>query len=151
MKNGIRFAAVALLVAMVAVPAFAADEVRVGDFYKQIARFRNVAAVDGAGAERALRAQGVQLPQLDLQKVLTQGDIARVSAAMGVRVTTTQPDTPATQGQVEAFTKTFGSDLGGIGGGNPGNKTNGAGSPVPDPNPDKGKSKGHYKSPTEPI
>ena len=150
MKSWIRLGAIAAAVALLAVPAFAGDDVRVGDFYKQIARFRNVAAVDGASAERALRAQGVQLPQLDLAKVLTQGDVARVSAAMGVRLMTTRPEAPATQKQVDAFTKTFGSDLSGIGGIGGGNQPMN-GPPRTDPNPDKGKSKGFYKSPTEPV
>lgn len=148
MKSWIRLGAIAAA-ALLAVPAFAGDEVRVGDFYKQIARFRNVAAVDGVSAERALRAQGVQLPQLDLQKALTQGDIARISAAMGVRLMTTKPEAAATQKQVDAFTKTFGSDLSGIGG--IGGGIQPMAPPRTDPNPDKGKSKGFFKSPTEPI
>ncbi len=148
MKNWIRFAAVAALAVVLAMPVFASDDVRIGDFYKEIAKFRNIAAGDGATAERALRAQGVRLPNLDLSKVLTEGDMVRISEAMGVRVKTQRPEAPVSQSQVNAYTKTFGADLTGIGTNNPQQPMS---PPRPDPNPDKGKSKGFYKSPTQPV
>ena len=68
---------------------------------------------------------------------------------MGVPVSTSRPDSPFGQNQVESFISTFGPSLG-----NPTNETDGAGNDGPDkedPQPGKGKSKGFNKSPSEPV
>ncbi len=147
MTKHLRLGAWALALALFALPVLAADEVRVGDFYKEIAKFRNISAVDGATAERGLRSQGIRLPNLDLSKVLTEGDMVRISEAMGVRVKTQTPASPVSQGQVSGYTKAFGSELSGIGT----NPQQPMGPPIPDPNPSKGKSKGFNKSPSQPV
>ena len=148
MKKSVGFVAVAsLVVALAASPALA-SEVTVGKFLIEIAKVRSLAASDGVTAERALRASGVRLPDLDLNKALTEGEVARISETMGLRVTSARPDSPVSQGQVDGFVQTFGSDLTGTPK-DPGYVPNSP--PRGDPNPGKGKSKGFYKSPSEPL
>lgn len=127
-----------------------AGEVSVGDFYREIAKHRNVAATDEATAEKALRAGGLSLPALDLRRVLTEGDVVRISEAIGIRVRTSRPQAPVTRRQLDAFSRTFADDLSGANG--QGDRNQGQhGPPREDPQPDKGKSKGFYKSVSEPI
>jgi hypothetical protein len=148
MKRWTGFVAVAaLVVALVASPAFA-GEVTVGKFLIEIAKVRSLAASDAATAERALRSAGVQLPDLDLRKTLTEGDVAEISKTMGLRVSSARPESVVSQNQVDSFVQTFGSDLT-AGPRDPGYQPNTP--PRDDPNPGKGNSKGFYKSPTEPI
>lgn len=148
MKSWMRFGLVAGVAVALSVTAALAAEVTVGDFVYQIAKARNIAAVDSVSAERGLRAAGVNLPRLDLGKALTEGDVVNIATSVGVPVSTQRPSSPFSQTQVDSFMLTFAVDLNGNGG-KPGSKTQGT--TRPDPQPGKGKSKGHYKSPSEPI
>jgi hypothetical protein len=145
-KLGLGIAAAVVASAM---PAMAADYT-VGQFLVEVAKARNIVAVDPAAAERGLRQAGVSLPALDLNKSLTEGTVAAIATAVGVPVSTSRPDAPFNQGQVDSFITTFGPSLG-----SPSNSTDAAGGAdgpaKEDPQPGKGKSKGFNKSPSEPV
>lgn len=147
MKRLSKFGVVAGVIAAFAAVSVLAAEVTVGQFLIEIAKVKNVAAVDAESAARNLQASGVNLGTLDLKKSLTEGDVARIASAVGLRVTTTRPTAPFSQRQVDSFVQTFGSDLnsGGIGS-DPSTQS----TTRPDPQPGKGKSKGH-RSPSEPV
>lgn len=129
--------------------AFAA-EVTVGQFLVELAKVKGLAATDGVTAERSLRGIGVALPQVELSKSLTEGDVARIATAAGVRVSTNTPTAPFSRTQVDGFVNTFG-DVFGRDNGIPDEPVYPNTPPREDPQPGKGKSKGFYKSPSEPI
>lgn len=156
MRRFNRFGLIAVLaVAAAAAPAFAGN-VTVGRFYTEIAKAKHIAAADAASAEASLRGAGYQLPQLALDKNLTESDVTAISRSLGIAVTTTRPSAVVSETQMNQFMSSFGSELGssivigddpGAGpqlpnsqGGDPGNSGNG-----------KGKKKGHNKSTSEPI
>ena len=153
MRRVNRFGLIAVLaVAAVAAPAFAGN-VTVGRFYTEIAKAKQMTAVDASSAEAGLRAAGFRLPDLALGKNLTEGDIASISNSLGLAVTTSRPTELVSDSQMNQFISSFSSQLsvskGGDKvnpyttlsvGGDPGNSGNG-----------KGKKKGHNKSTSEPI
>jgi len=148
MKRLSKFGVVAGVIAAFAVVSVMAADVTVGQFLVQIAKVRNVSAVDADSAARNLQASGVDLSGLDLRKSLTEGDVARIAGALGVNVTTTQPDAQFSQRQADNFVNTFASDLDS---GGPSDNPTTKNTTKPDPQPGKGKSKGHTKSPSEPV
>ena len=154
-RLGALFVAAAMV--LVAVPTFAASDATVGDFVVRLAKARNLAATDARIAYDALRGVGVRLPaDMSFSKRLTEGDVARVSRAMGLNVTTATPDNEFTNDQVDRFFSTFAVN---IQLNNTGNDTvagdgNNEGPPF---NPyskgkggSKGKKKGHNFTPTDP-
>ena len=91
MKRFNRFGLVAgLAVAAVVAPAFASN-VTVGRFYTELAKAKHISVVDAVSAEAGLRGAGYSLPQLALDKSLTEGDVAAISKSVGLSVTTTRP------------------------------------------------------------
>ena len=143
-KMGLGIAAAVVASAM---PAMAADYT-VGQFLVEVAKAKNISAVDPASAERGLRESGVRLPSLDLNQTLTEGAVASIATSVGVPVSTSRPDAQFGQNQVDSFFSTFGPSMGGSS-----NQTNGStdGTDKEDPQPGKGKSKGFNKSPSEPV
>ena len=153
MRRVNRFGLIAVLaVAAAVVPAFAGN-VTVGRFYTEIAKAKQLGAVDAPSAEASLRAAGFRLPELALGKSLTEGDVTSISTALGLNVTTSRPAEVVTESQMNQFVSSFSAQLGAakgsqVGtpyttfsqGGDPGNSGNG-----------KGKKKGHNKSTSEPI
>ena len=151
MKRVNRLGMIAVLaVGTVLAPAFAGN-VTVGRFYTELAQAKHLVSVDAASAEANLRGAGYNLPQLALDKSLTEGDVTTISNALGVAVTTQRPSQLISETQMNTFMSSFGSQLGArsVRGnnpfetdveGNPGNSNNG-----------KGLKKGHHKSTTEPI
>jgi hypothetical protein len=149
-----------LMVAAAVAPALAASEVTVGQFIQELARHKNLNATDEQIAVDSLRSVGIRLPEgLRLNARLTEGDVVSISRAAGLRVSTSNPNAPFNEDQVQSFlialsdemtddeanTKTtypYGEGLG-----------NGWG-PQFDPfSKGKGKHKGHgkgWQSPTEP-
>ena len=124
-----------------AVPAFAAN-VTVGRFYSELAQAKRIVAVDGPSAEAGLRIAGFNLPKLDLNKSLTEGEMTAISKALGVAVTTERPAQFVSEAQLGTYMSSFGDQIG-----KPA-KT------AVDPfslNGAKGKKKGHHKSTSEPI
>jgi len=155
MRRFNRFGMIAVLaVAAAAAPAFAGS-VTVGRFYTEIAKAKHMVSVDAVSAEANLRSAGFNLPQLALNKTLTEGDVTLISRALGLGVTSTRPAAEISENQMDQFMSSFNSELGSssiqIGnetgtastrsdGGDPGNSGNG-----------KGKKKGHNKSTSEPM
>ncbi len=152
MKRVNRLGMIAVLaVGTVMAPAFAAN-VTVGRFYTELANAKHLVSVDAASAEANLRSAGYSLPQLALDKSLTEGDMAAISNSVGVTVTTQRPSQLISESQMSTFMSSFGSQLSAPSvrgttpfqtdstGGDPGQSGNG-----------KGLKKGHHKSTSEPI
>lgn len=114
MKSLIRCGATAVAVALavaVAAPAFAAN-ITVGEFVQRVAIVKNLDATDGLVAVESLRAKGVRLPaDLDLNAQLTESDVVAVSRAVGLRLTSSNPDRVFEIDQVESFFVAFGAEL----------------------------------------
>ena len=141
-----RFGLIAVLaVATVVAPAFAGN-VTVGQFYTELAQAKHLVSVDAASAEANLRGAGFNLPKLALDKSLTEGDMASISSALGLAVTTSRPSQLISESQMSTFMSSFGSQLGVKPGG--GFETN---TLPPQSGNGKGKKKGHHKSTIEPI
>ena len=158
-------AAVAL-VATAGVPALATDDVvTVGHFLKQLALVKQLEAPDVHSAVKSLDRAGVRIPaNTDLNKRLTEGDVARLSRLAGLNVVTTRPENEFSTDRFDTFFASFSTELGkgsaddyqarngetpdGSSGDAPGN------GPPFDPyskgkGGSKGKKKGH-RSPTDP-
>ena len=127
---------------------WAGEGTTVGWFLQRIAAARNLQATTPAQAERDLRASGVGLSKLDLDKPLTEGDIVIVGQSLGINVTTQNPTALSDRRQAESFIVAFGPEVGTSGSA----KTRDAGG-VPNDASDngKGKKKGHNKSTGEPL
>ena len=139
-----------LAVATAVAPTFAGN-VTVGRFYTELAQAKHLTSADATSAEASIRGAGFDLPKLALQKSLTEGDMAAISNALGVAVTTGHPSELISESRMNTFMASFGSQLGASKtavnpyeaysqGGSPGNSGNG-----------KGKKKGHNKSSSDPI
>jgi len=146
---------VALAMIAVAMPAFAGDAT-VGDFVIRLAKARNLGATDARVAADSLRGIGVRLPaEMNFSKRLTEGDVATLSRAVGVNVTTATPDNTFTDDQVDRFFAAFAVNLQNPGpDATAGSDGNNEGPPF---NPyakgkggSKGKKKGHDFTATEP-
>jgi len=147
-----RFGMIAVLAAAaLALPAFAGN-VTVGRFYTELAKAKHLGAVDATSAEANLRAAGFHLPSINLDKTLTEADVAAISTSLGVSVSTSRPTSVVNESQMNQFIGNFGVSSNftldpttpGLNpdssGGDPGNSGNG-----------KGNKKGHNKSTSEPI
>ena len=151
MRGVTRLGLVAALVVLAA-PAFAGN-VTVGRFYTEIAKAKRIVAVDGVSAEAGLRAAGVVLPNLNLGKDLTEGDVTAISNALGLRVTSTRPTQFVSESQMNTFISSFGPQLGAstIVVGDEGATGQAPTDLPPQAENGKGKKKGHNKSTTEPM
>jgi hypothetical protein len=151
MKHGIL--AVIILFASVSL-APAGEDTTVGDFMVALAEASGLHASSQAVAERSLRDAGWTLPRLDLNAHLTEGSVAAIAVACGIPVTTSNPQAPFGDAQVQSFISVFSQELGEA--------------PTPEASPDgskpdpwdhgadprtkgKGKKKGLYKSPASPV
>lgn len=144
---------VVLAVAPLSAPAFAGT-VTVGGFYTELAQAQHLVSVDALSAEANLRGAGFDLPKLELDKSLTEGDVTAISRAFGVAVTTQRPSQQVRDSQMNTFMSSFRSRLGAptAGGGQP--RTPGRGPSGLDPahsGNGKGLKKGHHKSVVEPF
>jgi hypothetical protein len=151
MRRFNRFGLIAVLaVAAAAAPALAGS-VTVGRFYTEIAKAKHMTAVDAGSAEAGLRGAGYRLPQLDLGKELTEGDMTAISKSLGLSVTTSRPTATVSETSMDRFMSSFSNEIV-IGGGdeNPQSPTDVIGDPGNSGN-GKGKKKGHNKSTSEPI
>jgi hypothetical protein len=158
MRRVNRFGLIAVIAAAaVAAPAFAGS-VTVGRFYVEIAKAKHMGSVDATSAEANLRSAGFNLPSISLDKGLTENDVASISRTLGLSVTTTHPEAAISEGQMDQFVSTFGSQLGspksivitpGTGGGGP--TTDSSGGDPGNSGNGHGQKKGHNKSTQEPI
>ena len=116
MKNWKRYGAMVLAVAMmvaISTPIFAA-EATIASFVQQLAKVKNLNATDARVAQESLRSVGIRLPSnLDFGKSLTEGDVALISRAAGLRVSTSNPEAAFTQENMDVFFLSFSGELGG--------------------------------------
>jgi hypothetical protein len=162
MKSLIRcgvMAVAALVVVAAAAPAFAANDVTVGDFVQRMATAKNLNASDARIAADSLRAVGVRLPaDLKLSARLTEADVVTISRAAGLTVTSSNPERAFTDDQVDSYFFAFADELvAGTGDETIGTNlepSNSQGQPPFDPfTKGKGKHKGWgkgHQSPSEP-
>jgi hypothetical protein len=134
-----------LAVGAVMAPAFAGN-VSVGRFYTEVAQAKRLGAADAASAEASLRGAGFNLPNLALDKNLTEGDMTSISSVLGLTVTTDKPSQLISEAQLNTFMASFGSQIG---------KSKGATFETqtlpPQSGNGRGKKKGHHKCTSEPI
>lgn len=154
--KSIRPAIVLLTVLALALPVPASDEMTVGNFVRRLAQAKNLIAADARIAVDSLREAGIRLPSdLMLSARLTEGDVARISRALGLAVSTNRPDAGFSSEQVDLFFASFRVELTLTADGGAGDSARGGnGSPF---NPylkgkggGKGKKKGHDFTPAEP-
>ena len=106
-----RFGPIAMLaVGLLAAPAVAGN-LTVGRFYSAVAHAKQLESTDGALAEASLRRAGFDLPQLALDKSLTEADMVAISRVLGVPVTTHRPLQPISTSQVETYFSAFADRL----------------------------------------
>ncbi len=133
----------ALALALAPASALAAD-ITVGRFYSELASAKQLGAVDQASAEAKLRQAGCPLPKLALDKSLTEGEMAMISNALGVKVTTQRPSQPVSETQMTAYMRAFAPQI---------NQHSAFDPPTPDFDGEhhgKALKKGHHKSSSEP-
>jgi len=139
----------AVIVALsLCVPAMAADRVTVGDFMVELAKVKSLAASTPAEAMAALTASGVNVPALDLNKPLTQGDVVSIGNASGLNLNSSTPEAPFSADQVSSFMISFAPELGSQ---DPGAETKATGEKTDPLTKGKGKKKGLLRSPSEPL
>jgi len=150
MRRVNRFGMIAAIAIVAAAAPVMAANVTVGRFYTEIAKAKRLVAVDGVSAEASLRGAGFTLPQLSLNKNLTEGDVTAISNALGLAVTTGRPAELVSETQMDTFMSSFGGQLGAgsvvIGDENPTPQQ-----PADDEHGAKGKKKGHNKCTSEPM
>ena len=141
------FVAAAAAFALVGSASAVERGMTVGAFVVKFASLRDPSAVGFDTAMKRLKADGIALPALDRDKVLTQADIVTIGNAAGLRLTTSNPATPATPSVVDSVLAFAGHQLQGIG--QPGSGTQ---SPLGDGN-DQGQNnngQGQQKSRSRP-
>jgi hypothetical protein len=114
MRKVNRLAAVAvalILLAAVAAPALASGS-DVGNFLTLLAQSKNLNATDPAIALDSLRGVGIRLPDMQLDKKLTEADVAKISRAAGLLVTTSNPEAYFDENKVDRFFAAFSVELG---------------------------------------
>ena len=142
-------AVAALILAIATVAVHAGDKLSVGDFVTMVANAKGLPAGSAQEASGSLTGSGYKLPGLNLDAVLTEGDVVSISKSVGITLTTSTPTQEFDRDQATSY---FASLSGEFGTGN----TPGEGDPEtnkkPNPGTDKGKGKkvGHFKSPSEP-
>lgn len=105
------------LMLVTAVPVLAAGDITVGRFIQELARVKNLNATDARIAVDSLRSIGVRIPEeIRLDQRLTEGDVVEISRAVGLRVSTNNPEAPFTEEQVNSYLQAFSAELGLIGG-----------------------------------
>jgi hypothetical protein len=135
-----------IAVASLLVPAMAADSVMVKDFVVRIAHAKQLPAASCDSATGSLRQAGYNLPALDCNSPLTEGNVARISNSVGIRVTTSQPDAAFSASSMDAFFGAFNDDLSGA----TGTDTHKEGHGTDPLEKGKGKKKG-LRSPDDPV
>jgi hypothetical protein len=140
---------VALIAVAMAVASVLAGNVTVGRFYKELAKAKQLGSVDEVYAEANLRGAGFKLPELRLDKSLTEADMTSISNALGLVVTTERPSQLITESQLSRFMASFSNRLGAAAPGD-GLSVDSDNLP-PQSGNGRGKKKGHHKSGTEPL
>lgn len=138
--------AAGLVALALAAPAAAAD-LTVGHFFVEVAKAKDLSFTDAASARDAIVADGTRVPSIDINKTLTQGDVVRLSSALGLNLRSSTPDALFTDGDMTAFVSAFAPEIGG----DEDYATEGDKPKVDPREKGKGKKKGLFRSPSEPI
>jgi hypothetical protein len=100
------------MVAVLAAPAFASSDVTVGQFIQRLAMSKNLNATDARVAAGSLADAGYRLPAgLNYSEALTEGHVAGIAGAVGLKVRTTKPESGFDQSNVDRFFKSFRKEL----------------------------------------
>ncbi len=103
---------VAAMIAMAWVPTQAGADVTVGEFIQRLAREKSLAGNDAQDAAESLRAAGFLLPNgLDASASLTEGHVAAIGRALGLKIRTSRPDAGFDRIHVERFVGSFKREL----------------------------------------
>jgi hypothetical protein len=101
-----------LIVVVFTLPASASEEVTVGSFVQRLAQSKKIDSHNARLAVEALSQAGIQLPpDLELSARLTEGDVARISRALGLAVSTNRPNSGFSGEQVDKFFASFRVEL----------------------------------------
>lgn len=147
-RQGLRISIGVLTVAsMFALPVVAGG-VTVGDFVRNMASAMTLPAQDEVTAEGSLRAAGFPLPPLDRSAALTEGAVAAISNAVGLRITSSNPAASFEQERLDRFITSMAPQLnaarvGGV-------DARGASTESSRSHSGRGKKKPHSKSPKKP-
>ena len=99
------------LAAIVSMPTMAADTT-IGGFLQEVAKVKNLNAIDARVAADSLTAVGVLLPEgLKLCDRLTEGAVVQIARAAGLNLSTSRPDSAFTDVQVDRFLVAFEGEL----------------------------------------
>ena len=152
-----RLVTLLLVVVVFTLPAMASNEVTVGSFVQRLAQSKKIDSSSARLAVGALSQAGIQLPpDLELSARLTEGDVARISRALGLAVSTNRPDSGFSGEQVDKFFASFRVELalapnGGTVNGAHETRAGAQFDPyVKGKGGSKGKKKGHDFTPSEP-
>lgn len=145
-----RFGVISAVALLATAGSAFAGTVSVGRFYLEIAKAKNLVVADAPAAEAGLRRAGVELPQLPLDKSLTEGDVKAISTSLGLTVNTDRPSDPISEKQLSTFMSSFANQIAAPGLRNP-DPAQAQQDLPPQAGKGKGKKKGHHKSSSEPI
>src|SRR5260221_10676405 len=100
MRRVNRFGMIAVLaVATVVAPAFAGN-VTVGHFYTELAQAKHLVSVDAAFVKANLGGAGFRWLEFAREKSRSEGDVASISSALGLVVTTEKPSQLISESQL---------------------------------------------------
>ena len=111
MRKVVRSGPIAVLALTAVLAPASAGGVTVGRFYTAVAQAKHLVTTDAASAEANLRGAGFALPQLALDKDLTEGDLTAISTVLGVAVTTHRPSQPVSGSQLDTYLSVFATRL----------------------------------------
>ncbi len=151
-------AALALTLAATAAVAVSGGAPSVGDLVLQVAQRRQMPAASPQEARAMLERAGSDLSGLDLDTPLTERTLVRVCNAVGLAVTTRDPDAPVDAERLRRFLSVLGPEITRSGSA-PQASSSGTPGPYPRPNDHaadplskgKGKKKGIPRSPSDPA
>ena len=84
-----------------------AGKVIIGDFLVDIAQVMNLESGNAVEALDALRAQGYDIPTMDLGADLTEGNVVSIAGALGQQVTSSSPGALFSQQDAGRFIGSF--------------------------------------------
>lgn len=100
------------LIVTIATPALAAQDMTVGQFVQELARSRGLESTDGITALEALSSSGVAMPVgLHMESNLTERDVVSLSRAVGLNVTSSQPNKAFDASHADRFFASFSREL----------------------------------------
>jgi hypothetical protein len=127
--------------------------VSIGEFLVDMSRAMNLGGGTAEEALTALRAHGFDVPSMDLDANLTEGDVVTIAAALGQQITSSTPTAVFSREDADRLLDSIGTKFGTMAADSDSEDTADRGDkPKVDPlTKGQGKKKGLYKkSPSEP-